>query len=404
MKLVRISALSLRALGRARTRTLLSASSMTIGIAATFLLLSLSAGSEQAFEDALAAMGKNLLAVSSVRRQSDALRGESTRLQTLTLGDWQAVSAELDSVLRAAPIAMSSFTLRYRGRESAATVIGTSPEFRISNVYDVSAGRFFDDQDMADFSRVVVIGSLVADELFFGEEPIGETVVINGAPYTVIGLLVTKGADVGGVPQDDKVLVPVTTAMRRLLNVDYIDRMFVQAASKQLVPQAMADVRELLRSRHGLYGGAQDDFTLRDQSELVQTVSRSEQTMKKFLTGLSSLLLVLASVGLFAVGLLAVRERRSEIGLRLAVGALPRHVMLQFLGEAVLIALLGALAGLLLGGIGTMLGQFIMNWQMQITGLNALYTMLIPLGLALIGGAYPALQAARLDPILALRG
>ena len=405
MKLTRVILFSFRALNRARTRTVLSASSITVGIAATYILLSLSAGSEQAFEDALAAMGRNLLAIGSLRRESDALRGASNWTQTLTIDDWQAISDELPSVARAAPIAMNNFALRYQGRESTATVIGTSPEFRVTNVYDVAAGRFFDSEDMQSAARVAVIGSLVVDELFFGEEPIGEQVVINGAPFVVIGVLVSKGADAGGVPQDDKVLVPVTTAMRRLLNVDFVDRIFVQAASRELVPLAVQELRALLRQRHGLdVTGAADDFTIRDQAQLVRTVSRSDAAMQRFLSGLSMLLLGLASIGLLAVGLLSVRERHAEIGLRLAVGALPRQVMLQFLSEVVMIAVLGASMGLLLGGIGTMLGKFLMGWQMQVTGLNTLYTMLIPLLLALVAGAYPALRAARLDPIRALRG
>jgi len=229
--------------------------------------------------------------------------------------------------------------------------------------------------------------------------------LIGGAPYEVIGVLQAKGTDAGGIPQDDKILVPVTTAMRRLLNVDYIDRIFVQAESRDQIAGVISDVRDLLRLRHALdISGMRDDFNIRDQAELVRTIRRSDETMQRFLRGLSTLLLGLASAGLLAVTLLSVRERHAEIGLRLAVGALPRHVMVQFLAEAVMIALLGAISGLLLGGIGIILGQWLMGWQMQITGLNTLYTALIPLALALAAGAYPALRAARLDPIRALRG
>ena len=179
----------------------------------------------------------------------------------------------------------------------------------------------------------------------------------------------------------------------------------MQAESRDQIADVTSDVRDLLRQRHALdTSAAPDDFTIRDQTELVRTIRRSDETMQRFLRGLSTLLLGLASAGLLAVTLLSVRERHAEIGLRLAVGALPRHVMLQFLAEAMMIALLGAVSGLLLGGIGITLGQWALGWQMQITGLNTLYTMLIPLALALLAGAYPALQAARLDPIRALRG
>ena len=377
---------------------------MTIGIAAMFILFSLGAGAERSFEQALSSMGKNLLAIGSVRRETDALRGRGQRAQTLTLDDWHAIGREVEGVERAAPIAMNNFDVRYGGRATNITVIGTSPEYQYSNVHQASIGRFIDETDLANQARVAVIGSQIAKELFLGEQPIGERLQIGGAPYEIIGVLETKGTDAGGMPQDDKVLVPVTTAMRRLLNVDYIDRIFVQAESRQVVPVVMTGVVALLRQRHALdESGQPNDFTIRDQAELVRTIRRSDETMQLFLRGLSSLLLALASAGLLAVTLLSVRERQSEIGLRLAVGALPRHIVVQFLGEAIMVALLGALSGLLLGGIGIILGQWLMGWEMQITGLNTLYTMLIPLGLALLAGAYPAFGAARLDPILALR-
>ncbi len=405
MRWIRNIKLSVRALNRARTRTLLSASSMTVGIAAMFILLSLAAGAEKVFEDALSSMGKNLLAVGSVRKETDALRGQGRRFQTLTLGDWRALSNAVEGVERAAPVAMKDFDVRYGGDATNATVIGTTPEFRYSNVQHPSAGRFIDEFDVQSQSRVAVIGVQIARELFHGEQSIGETLLIAGAPFEVIGVLQEKGADAGGMPQDDKILVPVTTAMRRLLNVDYVDRIFVQAQSRELVGRVIRGVRNLLRQRHALdIANQPDDFTIRDQAELVRTVRRSDDTMQQFLGGLSALLLGLACIGLFAVSLLSVRERHAEIGLRLAVGALPRQVLAQFLSEAAIIAVLGALSGLFVGGIGIILGKWLMGWQMQITGLNTLYSMLIPLGLALASGAYPALRAARLDPMHALRG
>jgi ABC-type antimicrobial peptide transport system permease subunit len=375
---------------------------MTIGIAALFILLALSAGAEKVFEDALASMGKNLLAVGSMRRETDALRGQGTRFQTLTLGDWRAINNEIAGVKRASPIAMNNFDVRYLGRASSVTVIGTSPEYRYSNAHHPAAGRFLDEDDLRLQARVAVIGAQIAKDLFYGEEPIGERLLIGGAPYEVIGVLQAKGTDAGGIPQDDKVLVPVTTAVRRLLNVDYIDRIFVQAESRSAIPN---EVRTLLRRRHMLDSADKsDDFTIRNQAELLRTIRRSDETMQRFLRGLSTLLLALASAGLLAVTLLSVRERHAEIGLRMAVGALPRNVVVQFLGEAVMIALLGAVSGLLLGGVGIILGQSLLKWQIQVTGLNALYTMLIPLALALLAGAYPAFRAACLDPIHALRG
>jgi putative ABC transport system permease protein len=396
--------LSIQALARARLRTLLSSSSMAIGITAITLLYGVGAGAEKAFQQAVEKMGKNLLSVGAQRKESDALRGKSRRYQTLTLGDWRAIMEELRSVERAAPIAMNNFDMSYAGESVNMTAIGTTPEFQLSNNQGLVAGRFLDEYDVMNNRRVAVIGSQVARQLFQGQQALGERLLVGGAPYIVIGVLEEKGVDPTGSPQDDRILIPVTTAQRRLLGVDYVDRIFVQAVSKEMTDTAMRDVRALLRARHGLNDTTADDFTIRDQASLLGTLDKTDRTLTRLLTGISTLTLGLASIGLLAVSLLSVRERHGEIGLRLALGALPRQVLVQFLSEAVMIALLGAVAGLLAGAFGIIVGGWLIGWQLTLSGMGIAYTFLISLVLSLLFGAYPALRAARLDPIVALRG
>jgi putative ABC transport system permease protein len=377
---------------------------MMIGIAAVTLLFGVGAGAEKAFQAALETMGKNLLSIGAQRKQGNALRGSNQRYQTLTLDDWRAIGEELDSIERAAPIAMNNFDLRYGGESVNMTVIGTTPEFQITNNQILKTGRFIDEYDLYDVSRVAVIGSQVEKQLFRGKPAVGERLLVGGAPFIVIGVLQAKGADPTGSPQDDRILVPVTTALQRLLGVDYIDRIFVQAVSKPMIDTAIEQVRELLRARHDLADKTADDFTVRDQAAVLSAMNKTEQSLSNFLAGIATLTLGLASVGLLAVSLLSVRERHGEIGLRLAVGALPRQVLAQFLSEAVMIALIGAAAGLLVGVFGIIVGAWLLDWQLALTTKSVLYTFLISLLLSLLFGAYPALRAARLDPIIALRG
>jgi putative ABC transport system permease protein len=377
---------------------------MMIGITAITLLFAVGAGAEKAYQEALETMGKNLLSVSSRRKQSDALYGSSQRYQALTLGDWRAIMDEIGSVRRAAPIAMNVFDLSYAGKSVNMTVIGTTPEFQLTNNQVLATGRFIDEFDLLDNSRVAVIGSQVEHELFQGAQAVGERLLVGGAPFIVIGVLQAKGLDITGSPQDDRILVPVTTALRRLLNVDYVDRIFIQAGSKSLINVTIGKVGELLRARHGLLSSSAYDFIIRDQASMLSTMNKTSRSLSRFLAGIAALTLGLASVGLLAVSLLSVRERRGEIGLRLAIGALPRQVMAQFLSEAVMIAMIGTVAGLLVAVFGIIVGAWLLGWKMTITGMSMMYAFLIPLLLSLLSGAYPALRAARLDPIIALRG
>jgi putative ABC transport system permease protein len=396
--------LSVQALTRSRWRTLLSASSLSIGIAAVVLLFGVGEGAERAYREALEGMGKNLLSVSAEQSESGALRGTGRQVETLTLADMNAMVDELDCVERAAPMAMNNFDLRYGGRTLNATVIGTTPEFQHTNNQVVAAGRFLDEGDVEGASRVAVIGAYVVRELFFGEQPLGERLLVDGAPFIVVGILEEKGIDATGSTEDSRILIPVRTAQRRLMNVDYLDRIFVQAVSEPALSLAEAGIRSLLRLRHGLdETSEEDDFTIRTQAALLETLEETDRSFSRLLAGLATLTLGLGSMGLLAVSLLSVRERHSEIGMRLAVGALPRQVLLQFLAETVMVSLLGAFAGLLIGGAGIILGEGLIGWQLAMGWEALAYPLLISMAIAIVSGVYPALRAAQLDPIVALR-
>ena len=388
------------ALWRSPLRTALSASAVAIGIAAVAVLLAVGAGAERAFQAALEEMGKNLLSVNAGLTESDALRGSSRFYETLTLDDWRAVT-DLASVERAAPVADSELFLRVGDRTVRATVIGTTPEFRDTNHQRLRAGRFIDDDDVAEASRVAVIGAHVVRELFLGEWPLGERLHVDGVPFTVIGILREKGLDSTGADEDSRILIPVVTAQRRLLDVDYLNRISVQAISRLAMVEAQTEIGELLRSRHELTNG--DDFMILDQATVLRAQTQADRSFSRLLAGLAALTLGLGGTGLLAVSLLGVRERYGEIGLRLAVGALPSQVLLQFLAEAAMIAVVGAFAGLMAGAGATMIGERLLGWQLALTWKSVVVPILVSLALSVVFGAYPAFRAARLDPIVALR-
>ena len=403
MKWARNLHFSLRAINRARLRSLLSISGVAIGISAVAILIGVGAGAEREFQKNIEQLGENLLAVNAARTETDALRGASQMYETLTLNDWQWIS-RLDSVERAAPVADDGRMLRVGRLAQSFTILGTTPEFAEAKKFTVIAGRFIDAEDVAQRRRVAVIGANVVEDLYMGEWPLGESVRIGNIPFTIIGILKKKGLNPDGTTDDGQIVVPISTALRRVLNKNHLSRIFVQAVSKPAIEVATKDISSLLRDEHGYERpNYRDDFEIQDQDSLLATQDEMSGSFSDLTLGLAALALGLGGVGLLAVSLLSVRERFGEIGLRMAVGALPRDILTQFLTEAVLLAAMGGIAGITFGGVCILLGSKMTGWSMVLTWEAVTYPFAISLAIAVIFGAFPALRAARLDPIVALR-
>jgi putative ABC transport system permease protein len=394
--------LSVRAISRARTRTLLSVSGVAIGIAAVAMLIGAGVGAERALRKALEPLGHNLLSVNTGQTRSSALRGAGRLGTTLTIADWHAIEESVPGVLRTAPIAGQTLGVRVGGRTVDATVTGTTAEFGLARNFPVIAGRFIDDDDVAEMQRVAVVGALVVEDLFLGESPLGEVLFIAGVPFRIVGVAKKKGVSPDGINEDEFVIIPLTTAMRRLLSMDYLARVYVQAVSEEAIPAVRSKIAALLRERHGLIAGRPDDFKIRDQTAIVRAQQAVGGSLSRIVTSLSALALVLGGVGLLAISMLSVRERYCEIGLRLAVGGRPADILLQFLTETVLISLLGGVVGLAVGAAGIGIGASMTRWPMALDWQAVVYPLGISVAIAVIFGVYPALRAARLDPIAAL--
>ncbi len=403
MKWQRNLRFSFRAINRSRPRALLSISGVAIGIASVVILIGVGAGAERAFQKTLQQLGENLLAVNAARTESGPMRGASQLYQTLKLNDWELIK-NLDSVERAAPVADGGRTLKVGRITQAFTILGTTPEFQEAKKFSLVAGRFIDQDDIDARSRVAVVGANVVRDLYFGEWPLGERVLIGNVPFTIIGILKRKGLNPDGTSDDGQIVVPISTAQRRVLNTDYLSRIFVQAISGPAIDAANQDITTLLREEHG-HGRPNftDDFEIQDQDSLLATQAEMKGSMSELTVGLAALALGLGGVGLLAVSLLSVRERYGEIGLRIAVGARPRDILTQFLIETILLALMGGAVGILVGGGCILIGSQLTGWTMILTWEAAAYPFLISLGIAVVFGTFPALSAARLDPIVALR-
>jgi len=393
--------LSVRAITRSWLRTALSVSGVAVGIASVVMLIGAGVGAERALQKALEPLGHNLLVVNAARTETGALRGGSRVSTTLRLGDWEAIDREVPGVLRTAPVAESPVLARAEGRTVSVRVHGTTAEFGRARNFDVVAGRFIDADDLSDKRRVAVVGSVVVEELFQGESPLGEVVHLGGVPFRIVGVTKKKGV-VDGANEDEVVIIPLATAMSRLVYVEYLNRIYVQTVSEQVMPSIREAITDLLRRRHAVAPGGPDDFAIQDQTATVRAQQRAGGSLARFVVGLSGLALGLGGIGLLAVSLLSVRERHSEIGLRLAVGARPRDILLQFLTEAVLISALGGVAGLAAGAGGILIGSSLTRWTMVLAWQAVVYPLAVSVAIAVVFGAYPALRAARLDPILGL--
>lgn len=409
MKWQRNLRLSLRAITRSWLRTLLALSGVAIGIASVVVLIGAGAGAEAALRQALEQLGRNLLVVNAARAETNALRGQGQRAETLTVADWRAIDREVGGLERTAPVAERTLLARAEGTAVAMRVHGTTAAFRLARNVPLTAGRFIDEDDSLERRRVAVVGRLVVDELFGGESPLGERLFLGGVPFRIVGVMARRGV-FDGANEDEVIVVPLTTAMRRLFNVDYLDRIYVQAASEDALPTARRQITTLLRARHTARPGQArpaartlpDDFSIQDQTAVMRAQQQAGGSLSRVVIGLSALALGLGGVGLLAVSLLSVRERYPEIGLRLAVGGRPRDILLQFFTEAVLISVLGAAAGLAVGVVGIEIGSALTRWPMLFSWQAAVYPVSISVAIALVFGAYPALRAARLDPIRAL--
>ncbi len=396
--------IAVRALGRNKLRSMLTALGIIIGVGAVISMIGIGNGAKAQVEAQVASLGQNVIQVYAGSSSRSSVRlGLGTAI-SLTLEDAEAIEREIPGVLAVSPEVRVK-TQAVTGNHNWSTdVYGESPEYFSIRQWPLDDGAIFTDLDVRSANKVAVIGSAAAEELFGDEDPLGEIVRIGNAPFKVIGVLKTKGMSASGSDQDDNIMVPYTTAMRRLIGKQTgLRRINVQAVEAGALDQVKDQITDLLRQRHRLESGKDDDFTVRTQDELAEAATATARTMTLLLAAIASVSLVVGGIGIMNIMLVSVIERTREIGLRMAVGARSRDILRQFLVEAFTLSSLGGLIGIGMGFATSQILAAVASWPTLISADAVLISFLFSAAVGIFFGFYPARKASQLDPIDALR-
>lgn len=395
--------IALRALRRNPMRSGLTMLGIIIGVAAVIAMVAIGTGAKEQVASSIAQIGQNTVLVMSGAGGRHGVRGGWGSAPTLTRQDYEAIRREVDGVIRATPDVRKSLQVMAGNQNVFTTVYGAGEDFIDIRAWEFVEGGNFTAADVRSTAKVVILGMTVATNLFGGGNPVGQIIRIQGAPYTVIGLLKPKGMNMMGHDQDDMILMPWSSAMVRLTGTDTFRSITVQAQSAEWVEPVMEDLTALLRQRHRLRPGAEDDFHIRSQQEIMELATSTARTMTVLLGAIAGVSLLVGGIGIMNIMLVSVTERIKEIGIRMAVGAHKRDVLLQFVIEAVTISILGGLIGIFLGWAATSVVGKTMHWNVAITPFSILISVTFSCAIGIFFGWYPAKKAANLNLIDALR-
>ena len=394
---------ALRALRRNKMRSVLTALGIIIGVGAVIAMVGIGNGAKAQVEAQIASLGQNVILIFSGSMTRSGVRSGWAGAGTLTVEDSAALGREIPGVVCVSPEVRSGVQIAAGNQNWSTQILGESPEYFDLRQWPLAEGAPFTTLDVRGANKVAVIGKTVAQQLYGDESPIGQILRVKNVPFVIVGLLTSKGLSVMGSDQDDVVVMPYTSAMKRVMGVTMLRGINVQAQDATVLTAVQQQITDLLRQRHRITPGKDDDFTVRGQQDIADMATAQSKTMTILLAAIASVSLIVGGIGIMNIMLVSVTERTREIGIRMAVGAHARDILLQFLTEAITLSSIGGLIGIGLGvGISKALSA-IAEWPTLISVTSIVIAFLFSAMVGIFFGFYPARKASKLDPIEALR-